>query len=227
MKKFLYLLLFLLISEVTFAQATTNIPQYTLEVKNFSFITPEKLVFDLVFTHTDAIPLQLGGWQFFFRAPQTLGTFPAGTGAGSSFNLDSNAGVPASDIPEAFRPRNGNTVVAGNSPGNYEFRLAANSLPGAGNGLVIALGVPILIGRFYMRSTNPIDASVLNISTFIIRDSCESPLSVTRTKLNFYNENSFNQEFTRCASHSVTLNFVGLPIPNFTSDRQLIFQVKV
>ncbi|MBK9334722.1 MAG: hypothetical protein IPM96_20570 [Ignavibacteria bacterium] len=207
MIKFIYLIVFLLISEITFGQATTNIPQYTLEVKNFSFITPEKLVFDLVFTHTDAIPLQLAGWQFFFRAPQTLGTFPAGTGAGSSFNLDSNAGVPASDLPEAFRPRNGNTVVAGNSPGNYEFRLAANSLPGAGNGLMIAQGVPTLIGRFYLKSTTPIDISALYSNSFIIRDSCESPLSVTRTKLNFYNENSFNQEFTRCASHSVNINF--------------------
>ncbi|MBK9334726.1 MAG: hypothetical protein IPM96_20590 [Ignavibacteria bacterium] len=74
--------------------------------------------------------------------------FPGGTGAGSSFNLDSAGGAPVSDLPEAFRPRNGNTVVAGNSPGNYEFRLAANSLPGAGNGLMIAQGVPILIGRF-------------------------------------------------------------------------------
>ncbi|MBK9334720.1 MAG: PKD domain-containing protein [Ignavibacteria bacterium] len=224
MKKFVYLLLFLLISEVTFAQATTNIPQYTFEVKNFSFVTPNKLVFDLVFTHTDAIPLQLAGWQFFFRAPQTLGTFPAGTGSGSSFNLDSNAGVPASDLPEDFRPRNGNTVVAGNSPGNYEFRLASNSVPGAGNGLMIPQGIPILIGRFYMKSTTPIDFTVLFSNPFIIRDSCETPLSVTRTKLNFHNENSFGQEFTRCASHSVTINFGNQPpVPNFTSDRQTIF----
>ncbi|MBK8983788.1 MAG: hypothetical protein IPM38_16090 [Ignavibacteria bacterium] len=148
MKKFIYLIVFLLISEITFSQATTNIPQYTLEVKNFSLITPEKLVFDLVFTHTDAVPLQLAGWHF-FRAPQTLGTFLPGFGSESSFMLDSNAGVPASDLPETFRPRNSNAVVASNSPGNYEFRIAANSLPGCGSGLNIPQGVPILIGRYF------------------------------------------------------------------------------
>ena len=217
-KLFATLFALVVFSNISFGQATTNIPQYTLEVKNANLVNPNKLVFDLVFTHTDAIPLQLAGWQFFFRAPQTLGTFPVGFGAASSFMLDSNAGVPASDLPEAFRPRNGNTVVAGNSPGNYEFRLAANSLPGAGNGLVIAQGVPTLIGRFYMKSTTPIDLSVLTGNGFIIRDSCETPLSVTRTKLNFYNENSFNQEFTRCASHSVENNGV-LPVElaSFTS----------
>ena len=218
MKKFIYLIVLLLISEITFSQATTNIPQYTLQAKNFNFVTPEKLVFDLVFTHTDAIPLQLAGWQFFFRAPQTFGTFLPGFGSASAFMLDSNAGVPASDLPETFRPRSGNVVIASNSPGNYEFRLAANSLPGCGNGLVIAQGVPTLIGRFYMKSTTPIDLSVLTGNGFIIRDSCETPLSVTRTKLNFYNENSFNQEFTRCASHSVENNGV-LPVElaSFTS----------
>ncbi|MBK9334742.1 MAG: T9SS type A sorting domain-containing protein [Ignavibacteria bacterium] len=52
----------------------------------------------------------------------------------------------------------------------------------------------------------------------IIRDSCETPLSVTRTKLNFYNENCFNQEFTRCASHSVdTLSILPVELASFTS----------
>ncbi|MBK8984026.1 MAG: T9SS type A sorting domain-containing protein [Ignavibacteria bacterium] len=218
LKLFVTLFALVLSTNLVFGQATTNIPQYTLEVKNSVLVTPNRLVFDLVFTHTDAIPLQLAGWQFFFRAPQTLGTFPTGFGSASSFMLDSNAGVPASDLPEAFRPRNGNTVVASNSPGNYEFRLAANSLPGCGNGLNIAQGVPTLIGRFFMQSTTPIDTTVLGVDPFIIRDSCETPLSVTRTKMNWYNENCFNQEFTRCASHSVE-NGGALPVElaSFTS----------
>ncbi|MBK9334727.1 MAG: T9SS type A sorting domain-containing protein [Ignavibacteria bacterium] len=74
-----------------------------------------------------------------------------------------------------------------------------------------------------MKSTTPIDLSVLNGNPFIIRDSCESPLSVTRSKLNYYNENSFNQEFTRCASHSVDFTFANYPYANFTSNRQNIF----
>ncbi|MBK9334741.1 MAG: hypothetical protein IPM96_20675 [Ignavibacteria bacterium] len=125
-------------------------------------VNPNKLLL-ILSSHTDAIPLQLAGWQFFFRAPQTFGTLLPGFGAASSFQLDSNAGVPASDLPESFRPRNGNTVVASNSPGNYELRLAANSLPGAGNGLMIAQGVPTLIGRFKIKSTTPLNLVMLNV----------------------------------------------------------------
>ncbi len=203
MRKFILFISFLILSEFSIAQTSTIIPQYILEAKNFDLVNSNKLVFDLIFTHTDSIPLQLAGWQFVFRAPQTLGNFPAGMGAGSSFNLDTINGIPASDLPVIFRPRNGNTVASENSPGNYEFRLVANPLPGAGNGLIIPSGVPLLIGKFYMRSATPIDISVLNVNSFIIRDSCEWPLSVTRTKMHWYNENNFYQEFTRCASHIV------------------------
>jgi len=214
-KLFATLFALVVFSNISFGQATTNIPQYLLEAKNGVQVDANTYTFELIFTHTDAIPLQLAGWQFFFRVPQTFGTLFAGFGAASSFQLDSNAGVPASDLPEGFRPRNGNTVVASNSPGNYEMRLAANSLPGAGNGLMIPQGVPTLIGRYKIKSSTPLNLAAGNM---IIRDSCETPLSVTRTKLNFYNENSFNQEFTRCASHSVDGNTV-LPVElaSFTS----------
>ncbi|HQY20444.1 MAG TPA: hypothetical protein PLX80_06305, partial [Ignavibacteria bacterium] len=52
-------------------------PQYTLEVKNLTWspgvnqFGGSTLQFDLVFTHTDATVMQLAGWQFFFKLPQT------------------------------------------------------------------------------------------------------------------------------------------------------------
>ncbi|HRI86500.1 MAG TPA: T9SS type A sorting domain-containing protein [Ignavibacteria bacterium] len=211
-KLFVTLFALVLFANVSFAQPTTNIPQYTLSVQNANLVDPNNLVFDLVFTHTDAIPLELAGWQFFFRIPVGIGTLGFLTGANSSFVYDSTGGDAISDLPVAFRPRNPSAANSGGT--HYELRTAANTLPGAGNGLIIPQGVPTLIGRYKIKSTTPIDLN----NPLIIRDSCEVPLSVTRTKLNWYNENSFNQEFTRCASHSVENNGV-LPVElaSFTS----------
>jgi len=189
-------------SETTFSQP---FPQYTLEVKNSDLPDPNTMVFDLVFTHTDAVVWELAGWQFFFWVPAGLGTFPAGTGTASSFVLDTIAGNPVTDLPLNFRPRNPNSVASSsNSVSGFEFRLAANSLPGTGNGLIIPQGVPTLIGRYKLKSTTPIDISALTLNPFIIRDSCEATLSLTRTKINVYDQaDQLNKEITRCANHSV------------------------
>lgn len=180
-------------------------PQYTLEVKNSDIIDPNTMVFDLVFTHTDAVVWELAGWQFFFWAPAGLGNFPPGVGAASSFVLDTSGGNPVSDIPAGFRPRNPQTAASSsNSVPGFEFRLAANTLPGTGNGLIIPQGVPTLIGRYKLKSTTPIDLSALLSNPFIIRDSCEAVLSLTRTKINIYDQtDQLNKEVTRCANHSV------------------------
>ena len=185
-------------------------PQYFLEAKNGVQVDANTFTFDLVFTHTDANVWELAGWQFFFRIPQSFVTLPAGTGSNSSFVLDTVSGVPVSDIPEAFRPRNPNAVVATNSPGNYELRIAANSLPGTGNGLIIPQGVPTLIGRYKIKSTTP---AVIANGTMIFRDSCESPISSTRTKINIYDQSDLlNKEVTRCANHFVDNSTIFLPV---------------
>ena len=86
--------------------------------------------------------------KFVFKLPQSFGTVGTGTGLNSSFIYDSTGGDAVSDLPVGFRPRNPQAVVAGNAPGNYELRLAANQLPGCGNGLILPQGIPILIGRY-------------------------------------------------------------------------------
>ncbi|MFZ1321248.1 MAG: hypothetical protein WAT71_06790, partial [Ignavibacteria bacterium] len=198
-KLFSVLFALVLFTNVSFSQ----IPQYTLEVKNSDILDPNTMVFDLIFTHTNADLYEVAGWQFFFWVPATLGTFPVGFGGNSAFVYDSTGGDAVSDLPTGFRPRNPNAVASSsNSVPGYEMRLAANSLPGAGNGIIIAQGVPTLIGRYIMKSTSPIDLNALITNPFIIRDSCETPLSLTRTKINSYIITT-NTEITRCANHSV------------------------
>lgn len=181
---------------------SSQIPQYTLEAKNFDLRNDTTLTFDLVFTHTDTTVMQLAGWQFFFKVPQTIGTLSSGTGPSSSFIYDSTGGDAVSDLPAAFRPKNPNAVPSLNAPGFYELRMAANSLPGCGGGLLIPQNVPTLIGRFKIKSSSTINVSA--IGNFSVRDSCESPLSVTRTKINWYDYiTCLNSEMTRCANHSI------------------------
>jgi len=214
------LLSFIIILLFQINTVRSQVPQYTLEAKNFNAVGNSFVIFDLVFTHTDATVMQLAGWQFFFKLDQAFGVVGTGTGLNSSFFYDSTGGDAVSDLPVGFRPRNPQAVVAGNSPGNYELRLAANSLPGCGNGLIIPQGVPTLIGRYKIVTTGGFNLAGFN---FGFRDSCESPLSVTRIKINWYDANDcLNKEMTRCASHNTSIFFQYFPYPNFISNYQNI-----
>ena len=189
----LYIIILLIVFFVNTNYA--QVPAYTLEAKNGVRVSPTVYTFDMVFTHTNSTVMQLAGWQFFFRLDQAFGVVGTGTGLNSSFYYDSTGGDAISDLPVGFRPRNPQAVVAGNAPGNYELRLAANSLPGCGNGLIIPQGVPTLIGRFKIITTGPSNPAAANLR---FRDSCEVPLSVTRTKINWYDANDcLNKEMTR------------------------------
>ena len=212
MKKLIYTIFFLsiFISAVSFSQ----IPSYTLEVKNGNFVNANTFTFDIVFTHTDANVWETASWQYFFRVDNAF--FGGGT---VTYAYDSSGGDAISDLPVAFRPRNPQSVV---QTTYRELRLPANSLPGTGNGLIVPQGVPTLIGRMKLTSTNPLVFASFN---FIIRDSCESPISVTRTKINIYDQSDLlNKEVTRCANHTVNLNFpITLPpVADFNSNFQLI-----
>ena len=218
LKLFVTLSAIILFANGAFAQLVPK--PYTLEVKNANWAPGinqfggSTLQFDLIFTNIDPLPVHIAGWQFFFKLPVTAGILAPGFGAGSSFMLDTAAGVPVSDLPEPFRPRNSNTVAATNAPGNYELRIAANSLPapGCGNGLEIASGVPTLIGRYNVKFSNVQDPNTFT-AQLSFRDSCEVPLSTSRTKINAYDVkfNCIIFEMTRCANHIVTI----IPLPIF------------
>jgi len=204
--KFLVILTVITISSnLSFSQ----IPQYILEIKNGVVVDPFTATFDVVFTHTDANVLEVAGWQFFFKMSTNF--FNGGT---PSYSYDSSGGDAISDLPIAFRPRNPQIIVADGTPGFHEMRLAHNPLPGAGNGLIIPQGIPTLIGRMKLSSSN-----ILNyqIGLFTIRDSCEIPLSVWRTKINSY-VGTNNSEITRCSNHFVDyLTILPVELASFTS----------
>jgi len=211
MKKFylsLCLLLFFCMNN-SFAQ----IPSYSLQLKNLILVDSKTVTFDIEFTHTNSSVWETAAWQYFFRVNSDF--FSGGT---VTFAYDSLGGDAVSDLPDSFRPRNPQVVVAGNYPGYHELRLAGNNVPGAGNGLIIPQNVPTLIGRMKLKSSNNLDQSFGN---FVIRDSCDLPVSITRTKLTTY-IGVTNTEVTRCADHSVNLFFAIPPTTLFSSPNQII-----
>ncbi|MBS1518938.1 MAG: T9SS type A sorting domain-containing protein [Bacteroidetes bacterium] len=215
MKK-IYLVLFFLMCfnlKPGFAQN----PAYTLEIKNFYLVNSNAITFDMVFTHTDANEWKTAGWQYFFLLNSDF--FSGGT---VSYQFDSTGGDAVSDLPPAFRPRNPVALPDGNLPGYHELRLASNTLPGFSNGLIIPQGIPTLIGRMKLTSSSPLNLSALD---FTIRDSCETPLSVTRTKLTVYNPaDSLVREVTVCAGHSVNTALTNPPVAYFKTTYQSIYE---
>lgn len=190
------LIVFVLILSCNYS--TAQIPQYTLEAKNFTLVNPNKITFEIFLTHTDANTYEYAGAQIFFKIPASgFGTFSSGTGVSSPYQNDSVNGDEVSDIPQQFRPRGPSAVVSGSI---IELRLGSNALPGAGNGYIMQQGVPKMIKRMKLTSSTPLNLS--NIS-FLFRDSCnDNPVPVTRTKLNAY-IGITNTEITRCVNHSV------------------------
>lgn len=190
-----------------------QIPTYTLELKNLISVDSKTITFDIVFTHTNSNVWETSAWQYFFRVNSDF--FSGGT---VTYEYDSLGGDAVSDLPDSFRPRNPQAVVAANFPGYHELRLAGNNLPGAGNGLIIPQNVPTLIGRMKLKSSNNLTKS---FGHFVIRDSCDTPISITRSKLTTY-IGVTNTEVTRCAGHSVNLIFAIPPTALFNSPNQTI-----
>lgn len=182
---------------LSYDYSSAQIPQYTMEVKNFTLVNSYRITFDIFLTHTDENIYEYAGMQIFCKIPLTgFGTFQIGTGANSSYQNDSVNGQTISDLPVNLQPRGPSAVISGSI---IELRLGSNALPGAGNGYILPKGVPKLIKRMKLISSTPLNLS--NIS-FLIRDSCnDNPVPSTRTKLNAY-IGTTNTEITRCVNHS-------------------------
>ncbi|MEO8209057.1 MAG: T9SS type A sorting domain-containing protein [bacterium] len=212
MKKRLKLFVTLFILSFT-VSAMSQIPQYSLNIKNGVQVSANRITFDIYLTHTDATLFEYAGGQYFFKIPLVgYGTFTAGVGDNSPYQYDSSGGLPISEFTQPFWPRNPSTAISG---GFLELRMAANALPGAGNGRIMAQGDSILVMRMKLTSSTPM---LIDMGVLQIRDSCsENPLSVTRTKINAY-IGTENTEITRCANHHVDEETV-LPVElsSFTS----------
>ncbi|MDQ3022588.1 MAG: T9SS type A sorting domain-containing protein [Bacteroidota bacterium] len=175
-----------------------QIPRYCLIIKNGQQVTADRVTFDIVIVHTDATPMEYASGQYFFKIPLSgYGTFVPGTGANSPYQYDSAGGQPISELPQPFWPRNPSAAISGSF---LELRLAPNSVPIAGNGLIMAQGDSLLVMRMKLTSTTPM---VPILGVLQIRDSCsEQPISATRTKINAY-IGTTNTEITNCACHVV------------------------
>ncbi|MDQ3020048.1 MAG: hypothetical protein M3R36_05700 [Bacteroidota bacterium] len=203
--KFLFVSIILLLNVKSYSQ----IPEYTLEAKNFVLVNPYRITFDIVLTHTDSDTYEVAGWQYIFKVPQSLGAINGGSGTNSGFQYDSLGGQPISDLPVHYYPRNPSvtTRIINGIPSN-ELRLAFNQLPSQSYSFFLAQNVPYLIMRMKIISFIPFNLSNLN---FAFRDSCtDSPVSVPTTRISAVVGIDFI-EITKCVNHTVDISGILLP----------------
>ncbi len=190
----------------SFQNSYSQFPTYRLDVKNFVLVNQYRITFDIVLTHTNSSTMQYAGGQYFLKIPQSFGSIGIGNGVNSGYQYDSADGTPISDFPMNMIPRNPSVAAAIiNGIPSYELRLAANSIPGAGNGLFLPEGIPLKVIKMKLKSATPFNFSYFSLA---IRDSCsDNPLSLTRTKINGWID-YIGTEFTRCANHFVDTTFI-------------------
>ncbi|MEO8666786.1 MAG: hypothetical protein ABI462_14945, partial [Ignavibacteria bacterium] len=195
----LFATLFILLFAVN---AMSQIPRYSLDIQNGQIVSPYRITFDIVLTHTDATQFEFAGAQYFLRIPLSgFGTFSIGTGTNSAYQFDSSGGHPISDFPQSFWPRNPITQISGDF---VELGLASNILPGPGNGLILAQGDSQLVMRMKLTSSTPMNMSNAN---FTVNDSCDyHDFYGTTTRVYAYIGTDVSP-ITRCIDHHVSLLF--------------------
>jgi Secretion system C-terminal sorting domain len=131
MKKITKLLMSLIVFAGMFNLCSAQVqipPTYTLTAGNEVIVAPNRITFDIWIKHTnsDSTVFQYAGGQYFFEV--NLGVANGGT---LTYTFDSTSAGDSSSMPFNMRPRN--PSIAANI-----LRLAANSLPGAGNGFYVS-----------------------------------------------------------------------------------------
>jgi hypothetical protein len=199
------LLLLVLLTSVGKAQ-----PTYNLVAKNCALVTvsqpDDALQFD-VYLEVTAGPMEYAGGQYFF-------SFNNGTLGGS--NTNGAYSIVGSDLPGPMQPRNPSIGAATNPTANV-LRLAVNTFPGAGNGVIMNTGFPgTRIVRMQLRNT---------VGTFDVQDLQMAwrnpPIVAFSTKIFAY-IGTANTDITTPQTHSVEAGFCsGTPLPvelaSFTS----------
>ncbi len=189
------LMLFALMTDISNAQRGDSIhvkPRYTMGVVNQNLVSPNTLIFDIYILHTnfDSTTFQLAGAQYFFKY------FPGVANGGTlSYTFAPSAAGDSSDLPFNMRPRNPSFDLNQNL-----MRLAANSLPGAGNGFFIShTGLGSKIIRMRLSTT----AASLNMDSigFTWHNALPNPF----TKVNAYTglNGTFNTDITTPSTHYI------------------------
>lgn len=182
-KIFVTLFIIAFAANVSLAQT----PTYTLTAKNFQLIGSENaLVWDIVLVHTDANQFEYAGGQYFFN----FNNAAANGGTLSYAFAQAGSSADSSSFAANMRPRN--PQISGT-----QLRLAANSLPGAGNGTIIPQGVNWLVCKMRLATTAAIFATV-NLDLQWRNAPTANPV----TKLNAY-IGTTNTEITTTNTHSV------------------------
>jgi Secretion system C-terminal sorting domain len=168
----------------------SQVPTYNLTSTNFSMPNTNQLVWNIVITHTNANTFEYAGGQYFYDF--NTAALNGGTGA--------LAILPGADFPVPFQPRN--PTVSGS-----QLRLASNSLPGAGNGLILPQGTPMIVVKL-MLSTNTTSFSTTDLN-LLWRNGPTNPY----TKINAY-IGTMNTEVTDPNNHSINCDpLICTPLP--------------
>ena len=137
MKKLIYILIilfcFIFKSNYTYSQ----FPTYNLTVKNFNFIAPDSLMFDIFLLHTNyPTPFVYSLGQYYLK-------FNPSFGNGGSLTFT----ILESNMDSLCRPRNPSVL-------NGMLRLSTNVFPGTGIGCDVSyIGTGTLLGRFLLTTT--------------------------------------------------------------------------
>lgn len=121
----------------------SQVPTYTLDVKDDTLIAPNIIEFDidLIWTNSDSISVfEFAGHKYFFDANPALGS------NGGTVTM-SNAG---SDLPTYMQPRNP-TVYTISNP--WQLRWAVNTFPGAGSGFLIPPNTTVKMVRVRLQTS--------------------------------------------------------------------------
>ena len=211
-------------------------PTYNLVAKNFCLGSVshdgDALYFDvyLEWTNSGTAPnFELAGTQLYFSFNKDVltGTWPPG---GSSANPDTSQysyKIVGSDLPTNMQPRS-NSLWTASSPTANIMRGAINTFPGAGFGVNIPAGSPVIkIVRYRLwNKTGSFNFQQLNIAWR------NPPIVAFATKVFAY-VGTTNTDITTSATHSIefsnvplpdvnSCSFIPMPIANFWSDSVVI-----
>lgn len=179
---------FMVIANICFADSTFIRPRYTLTgivAPGGGYVNANTFEFDVYLYHTnsDSTIFQYAGGQYFLL-------FNINVVNGGTLTYS----IIGSDLDSSMRPRN--PSIAGNL-----LRLAANSLPGAGNGPTIShTGLGTKIVKMRLSNTNPFNqADTINLRW-------RSELPNPYTKINAYTgvNNTVNTDITTPSTHSIS-----------------------
>ncbi len=191
-KLFIALILFAVMINIGSAQVIQITPTYKMTATNEVIVSPNHITFEIWIKHTnpDSTVFQLAGGQYFFEF--NTGVANGGTLA---YSFAQTTTGDSSSMPFNMRPRN--PSIAANI-----LRLAANTLPGAGNGYFVSdsgLGTKII--KLSLTTTAASFNDIIDSLQLLWHNVLPNPY----TKINAYTgvNGTFNTDVTTPSTHFI------------------------